>query len=140
MAASAPQTIGQLVDAMDQAEPLDRRTLESLLGRQLPCSLGSRIDCEAHDIVLGEEVVGDLDFRSTRLGSILALTGFGKTCVSTKTLMDRFGPGALEQSCTDGVICMYWSAKRSWGRLSVGLPDDLKSDCAKSVILNSIPQ
>ena len=49
----------------------------------------------------------------------------------------QFGQGFVHSTCTDGVICIYRSYKRSWGILSAGLDRDLSAKCAKSIVMNT---
>lgn len=134
----SPQPVLALVDALDRTEPIDRQRLEHLLGRPLECVHEDGADCAAHDVALGDAKIGDLDFRIRDRGSILILSAFSP-CVPVDALKARYGPLDFGPGCTDGVICIYLTAKRSWGKLSIGLGEDVSAPCARSIVLDSFP-
>ena len=142
---SAPaEQVRNFVDfvvALDQAQPVDRATLESHIGRTLECKQYpnvERTDCDARDIDFFGVKVGYVDFRSTRLGTLLILDRLSGDCVPVDQLDKRFGEGYFDSSCTDGVVCIYKYYKRNWGKLSAGLGGDRSAPCAKLLVMNTI--
>jgi hypothetical protein len=132
-----PQTFVELIASIDQTEPLDQSALERLIGRRLQCTEGDRIDCDARNIEVRGVKIEHLDFRSSRLGSLLILEPADGQCAPIEALTARFGPFAFTNGCTDGHTCSYAEAKRPWGKLSLGLDEAPSAKCASSVMLNS---
>jgi hypothetical protein len=137
---AGPQRFLEFLSAVDQAQPPNRADLEHLIGRTLQCMEDptGRIDCSAQDVEFAGVKVGGVDFRWTRNnGSILVLDHLTGECVRVDEFDKQFGQGFVHSSCTDGVICVYRSYRRSWGILSAGLDRDPSEKCAKSIVMNT---
>ncbi len=136
------QTMLQLVEAVDRAEPIDQVTLGRLVGRDLECSKGERVNCRSRDVDLGAGTIGRLNLKlfEGRSWLVMDLAHVDGQCVTIESLIDRFGRGSVVNGCTDGHSCSYMEIQRPWGKLSVGLPDDPAGKCAKTIVMLTDPR
>jgi hypothetical protein len=140
VSAQQTQTFLDFIATLEKAEPIVPQHLERLIGQKPDCGdpKYERIDCSTHGITLGGVKVKDIDFRSNRNnGSIFILNLREGDCLSVDAFDTNFGKGNTFQSCTDGVTCIYRAYTRPWGRVSLGLGDNVSNTCVKSVILDS---
>lgn len=139
------QPFVRFVVGLDRAEPIHAEALSKLIGQNSHCTdfgpRNGRIDCTSQELALFGMSVGKLDFRSTLgVGSILSLGPLAGVCIPIDAFDAAFGKGTLRQSCTDGVTCIYRVYRRSWGRLSLKLGNDLRAkSCVSAVVLDSYP-
>ena len=141
-ATAPPQTVLKLVEAVDRAEPVDQVALARLLGRDLECTQGGRVNCHVRNVDIGGGMIGRLKLNlfQGRSWLVLELLHADRQCVTIDSLVDRFGRGAVVNGCTDGHSCSYMDIQRPWGKLSVGLPDDPAETCANSIVMLSDPR
>jgi hypothetical protein len=127
--------LAQLVVAIDAAEPVSPQSLRALLGVTLRCDNDHH--CDGGPLVLQGTRIGHVDLRHWKGGSILIFEDLSGDCVRAEAIAIDTRFSFPMNDCTDGMICLYRSTARRWGRLSLGVPRDLNApECVRSVVFN----
>jgi hypothetical protein len=135
--AAEPVSFYDLIASLDKAEPLDRASVERLIGATLECTNADpagRIDCGGR-FDIGGVKVDKVHFRWGPDLSFLNLDEFSGECVDVRELDKRLGEGFSRSDCTDGVVCIDRTYSRPWETISVGLGKDFANKCANSIAL-----
>jgi hypothetical protein len=140
-AAAADTPSGGLLDLIarvDAAQPADRTAVERLLGQPLTCKDNF---CDNDRMRMGSVVIGHVNYRMQTNGALLVLEGFSE-CLAPAKIRARYPGGQFDNGCSDGVTCNYYSLKRPWGRLSIGVgpapgASNVPANCVRSAVFDT---